>query len=227
MSMRKRALRMSLVLILAIGGAEPSLQAGSDWMGEANSGLNDYLELKRCMDQERASGSHKYTRCSAESQQRLDDTFERKESLRRKEEAERHELEEFTKGPNVFEEMQARYGPYFSFDECMSVYDERGLYGKRGFTRADARSECTKAVNQLRANCLNWRDEQCAEKGYLRPDQTAEALRQQQQDAQEYRQERERQRRQAKREEWIRAGGRPGECPSIQAAANRNHPCNY
>ncbi|MDH5641672.1 MAG: hypothetical protein OEY28_10285, partial [Nitrospira sp.] len=99
--------------------------------------------------------------------------MERREELRRQKEEERRELEELTKGPNVFEEIQARYGAYFTFEECMGVFDERELYGKRGFSRAEARGACTKAVAQLRANCQRWGEEACAEKGFLRPDQTA------------------------------------------------------
>lgn len=208
--------------------------AGSEWLGESRNGITDYLELKRCMDEERASGSHKYTRCSAENKQRQDDREEKKETLRMKQEQEKRELEELTKGPNVFEEMHARYGRYFTFDECMSVYNDRALYGKREFPRADARSECTKAVNQLRTNCLRFREEECVDKGYLRADQTAGALQQQQLESQqrqqevaERRQEQEQQRRKAMREQWIRQGGTPGACPGLQALLDKNHPCQY
>lgn len=214
-------------LMMATGLAGSAVYAGSEWLGEASSGLNDYLELKRCMDEERESGSHKYTRCSKERGQRLEQTLGKNQLHRMKENEEQRELEDLARMPHAVEEMQARFGQVITFEECMSVYDDREIYGKGEITRNDARGWCTDIVKRVRNYCLTTRDNHCADKGFLREDETAGALRHQQQEATERRHEQEQQRRKAMREQWIKQGGTPGICPGSRALLDKNHPCNY
>lgn len=233
------AKQATIALLLVISWSYP-VYAGSmsESLQELSETLNSREQFNRCYEREKDAGTFNYSRCAEDSGRRRQD-FEaeqdrRRSDLRRKQDSEQQELDELLKMPNVSDEMHARFGQVITFDECMSVYDERNMYGKRGFTRSDARSSCTTFANNVRAYCLKSRDEQCAEKGFLRPDQTAGALQQQQfeaqqrqQDAMERRQEQEQQRRKAMREQWIKQGGTPGVCPGLQALLDKNHPCQY
>jgi len=235
---RPMAAHATLGLLLVLAWPCP-VQAGylTESLQELKETLNNREQFNRCYEREKEAGTFNYSQCAENSGRRRQD-FEAEQDrsrsdLRRKQESEQQELDELLKMPNVSDEIHARFGQVITFEECMSVYDERDMY-KRGFTRSDARSSCTTFVNNIRAYCLKSRDEQCAEKGFLRPDQTAGALQQQQfeaqqkqQEAMERRQEQEQQRRKALRDQWIRQGGTPGVCPGPQALLNKNHPCHY